>query len=165
MVFRTFAFISGLLIATTSVAETITYEQAKKAGIKRCLPVIKKTSDFLVKQDAHGASSNWATEETDKQIFSSFIEHGFNDNTTEIINLIVVPTVSGQCAFSYTRTFYSEQSCLALSKDIYSEYEFKGEVNKNATKLVSKNGGGDAYLMSVGTGCLSIRHEIDNDAN
>lgn len=111
MVFRTIAVISGLLISTTSIAGNIPYEQAQKSGIKRCLPAVKGLSEHLIADDRHGANSNWFTKNTDQKPFQSVIEREFeNDKITEISNLLVVPTADGQCAYSYTRTAYSEQT-------------------------------------------------------
>lgn len=47
-----------------------------------------------------------------------------------------------------------------MSKDIFSAFQYQGELDKKVTLLTSKTGAGDVYLMSVGTGCLSIRQEF-----
>lgn len=153
----------ALIFATPCVAENIPYDQAKEAGIKKCLPAVQKVSEFLHEGKHHGAHSSWATQSPDKQMFVSTIERTYSDGA-QIMSMFVAPVPTGECATAYERIMYWDKSCLALAKDTFSDFEYKGELNKFVT-ILSKKSGGSAYLMPAGSGCVSVRREKLADGN
>jgi len=81
------------------------------------------------------------------------------------MSLFVAPVTSGACATAYERIGYWDKSCLALAKDTFADFEYKGELNKFVTYLSKKSGGGSAYLMTAGSGCIAVRKETITDGN
>lgn len=58
------------LAAAHTSAENVPYDQAKEAGVVKCLPMIRKVAQFLHEEKNHGAHSTWARAAPDKQMFS-----------------------------------------------------------------------------------------------
>lgn len=154
----------ALLFSTPCIAENIPYDHAKEAGIRKCLPAVQNISQFLHEGKAHGALSTWATKNPDKQMFVSTIERTYSDGA-QIMSIFVAPVPTGDCATAYERIMYWDKSCLALAKDTFSDFEYKGELNKFVTHLSKKSGGNSVYLMSAGNGCISVRKEVIIDGN
>jgi hypothetical protein len=154
----------ALLVATPCIAENIPYDQAKEAGVVKCLPAVQKVSQFLHDGKNHGAHSSWGTANPDKQMFTSTIERTYSDGA-HMSSIFVAPLSTGACATAYERVAYWDKSCLALAKDTFSDFEYKGELNKFVTILSKKSGGGSVYLMAAGTGCVSVRKETIQDGN
>lgn len=154
----------ALLFSTPCIAENIPYDQAKEAGIGKCLPAVQNVSQFLHEGKSHGAHSTWATKNPDKQMFASTIERTYSDGA-QIMSIFVAPVPTGACATAYERIVYWDKSCLALAKDTFSDFQYKGELNKFVTYLSKKSGGGSVYLMPAGSGCISVRRETISDGN
>lgn len=152
------------LAAAHAFAENIPYDQAKEAGVVKCLPMIRKVAQFLHEEKNHGAHSTWARSAPDKQMFTSTIERTYSDGA-EIASIFAAPAVDGGCAVAYERVSVFEKSCLALSRDTFADFEYGGTVNKFVTVLTKKGGGGSAYLMSADTGCIAIRKETMLDGS
>lgn len=148
-----------MLICTPSVAETITYDQAKSSGFKECLPFVKNLTEFLHGGVAHGAHSMLPRKNPDSQMFSSTIERNYSDGT-EIQSIFVAPIPSGACTGAYERIMWQDKSCATLAKEVFPGFENKGKLNKFVTYLTKKTGG-VVYLLTAGSGCLVIRKEIN----
>lgn len=149
--------------ASSAIAENLPYDQAKEAGVVRCLATVEKMGKFLHEEKNHGAHSTWSRTNPDKSMFTSTIERTYSDGA-EISSLIAVPTPGG-CAIAYERVLYFEKNCLSLAKDTFADFQYSGALNKFVTVLEKKSGGA-AYLMSVGSGCLAVRKEsiLDGEA-
>lgn len=161
---RAFFFAAGLLLAGPSLAgENIPLQQAQKAGVKQCLPAVRKMSEFLLEGGNHGAHGTWNAARPDKQVYASMIEKTFSD-ASQIFSLVVTPNASGECPTVYERIAYFPESCIALAKNTLSTFEYKGELNQRVTIMSSKSGG-DAYLMPIAAGCLLVRREVIPDGN
>lgn len=161
---RTIILTAGLLLSGPSLAaENIPLKQAQKAGVQHCLPAVQKVSEFLLEGGNHGAHSTWNTSRPDKQVYASMIEKTFSD-ASQLFSIVVTPNASGECPTVYERIAYFPESCIATAKNTLSTFEYKGEINQRVTIMSSKSGG-DAYLMSIATGCLLVRREVISDGN
>jgi hypothetical protein len=151
-----------LIFATNNLlAENIPYDQATKVGIKKCLPAIKKMTNFVIEDGNHGAHSIWNSDTPDSSGFSTIIERNFSDGTI-VTNVVVAPTANGKCYAEYQRVFNVNKSCIAMSRDIKNS-EYKAEINKEVSYL--KQGDVAVYLLPNGTQCTVIRKEIIMNAN
>ena len=99
----------GVLFSTVAFAENGVVEQAKKSGVKKCLPAVKFMADFLIENGNSGSHSIWHSSNADKQIFTTVIERNFSDGVL-LSNLTVAPVSSGQCAAVYDQIDYSRKS-------------------------------------------------------
>jgi hypothetical protein len=151
------ALILSTVFVSNSYAGDQLINQAKKAEIKSCLSTIDALEEFFTKDNNYGSASLWAVENSNDQIFTSTLEITFSDSH-HLIDLTVAPTKDGQCSYSYTRTFYSEKSCMAFSKADMKSAEYSAEVNKYVTKF--DDGSANWFLSSAGTGCLIQKKEI-----
>ncbi|TMP02949.1 hypothetical protein CWC11_15725 [Pseudoalteromonas sp. S3178] len=151
------ALLLSSVFASNSYAGDQLINQAKKAEIKSCLSTIDAVEEFFTKDQSYGSASLWAVENSDDQIFTSTLELTFSDGP-QIIDLTVAPTKDGQCSYSYTRTFYSEKSCMAYSKANMKNAEYSTELNKYVTKF--DDGSSNWFLSSAGVGCLIQKKEI-----
>ena len=154
-------FFLTLLFATSSLANNLPYEQAKKAGIKKCLSEIKGITDFIIANKPHGSHSTWSSKNTDESIYSSTIEIN-HTNDLNVTSIFITPTINNKCSIAYERVAYLGKSCIALSKEDFSKFDYKGELNKTVS-ILSRESGGHLYLMPAGEGCIAIRKEIIQD--
>lgn len=157
-------FATLVLAAPMAIAgDTVPVQQAQKAGIKQCLPAVKKVSEFLIEGASHGAHGSWVSTRPDKQVYASTVERTLSDGS-QILSIVVTPTPTGECATVYERIVYFPESCLATAKNTFPAFEFKGELNQRVSILSSKDSG-DAYLMPIANGCLVVRREVISDGN
>ena len=161
------ALFVGLFCVTTTIyaqsENTPVYNIALKQGIKKCLPAIKKISELLLKDTDNGASCTYSTKTADAGIFKCMVEVNYSDGNS-IISISMTPTSSGTCDGEYSRTNTWKKNCAAVSKETFSELEYKDQLSKNVTTLITKDKG--AYVYLVGTqdgGCLSIKTETLRD--
>jgi hypothetical protein len=144
------------LYSSNTLAGEQLINQAKSVGIKSCLSTISDLENFFTKDKNYGSWSLWAKDKADDQIFNSTLEITFSDGA-HLIDLTVAPTKDGQCSYSYTRTFYSEKSCMAFSKTEMKEAKYKMEVNKHVTAFEDV---ANWLLSSAGSGCMVQKKEV-----
>jgi len=150
-----------LVSIESALAENLVYQQAKKAGIKKCLPAIEYISDFLVKNIDIGTHSRWSITDSDRSAFTTVIEANVSDGTV-FINLNVTPTLDGKCYIEYESVFRFNESCIATSQTLKNA-KYIGLVNKEIA--VFNQDSLDTYLIPNGKQCIMIRKEIILDAN
>lgn len=150
-----------LSISCNAFADNLPYLQAKKAGIKKCLPAIQKISEFLVKDAKIGTHSRWSRNSPDTSAFSTVIEANVSDGTI-LMNLNVTPTLGGNCYIEYESIFHFNKSCLAASQSL-KDAKYVGELNKEIAVL--SQGNVDTYLIPNGNECTMVRKEVIMDAN
>ncbi len=151
-----------LLNTSPSYAGNIALEQAKEAGVKKCLPAIKSISDFIIENGNHGAHSFWSSQKPDDQLFTSTVERNFSDGKL-LTSISVAPVKTGECAIVYEQVGFYPKSCVAVSKETFSKYQYKGELNKEVVILQSTSA--TVYLMPVEGGCVTMKKEIISDGN
>lgn len=138
--------------------ENLVTNMAADAGVKSCLETVKDLNGFFGGDNDIGAWAFWSEENTDKQPFNVTLEQTYTDESA-IVDFTVSPTPDGFCTYTYTRTWYSQSSCTAVSReDFLKDAKYKGEVNKNL--LAFDNKGVKFLLTSAGTGCLVQKKEI-----
>lgn len=148
-----------LAVSNTTAADFPITNAAKEAKFSSCLSVVTYLEKFFGEGNSYGSWSQWAKVGTDKQPFTSSIEITFKDGTN-LVDMIVSPAPDGTCSFHYSRTWFSEQSCIATSKEAFmKDAEFKADLNKNITAF-SKDGA-QILLMPAGNGCLVQKKEND----
>lgn len=144
--------------------ESTVYQSAQKAGVKKCLPAVKKIADFLIEGGRHGSFDRWNTNNPDKQQFTSTIEQTYDDGAA-IANLVVAPVATGECAVAYDRIAFVEKSCMAVRNEFFPKYEYKGEVSKYVTVLTGPSKSAVAFLLPTRTGCVMVKKETLSQAN
>lgn len=160
-------FALGACIAVMSFAAfagNTSYEAAQKAGVRKCLPAVKKITDFIIENGTHGSFDRWSTANPDRQQFTTTIERNFQDGVT-LSNVVVSPVATGECAVAYDQIGFFEKSCLAVKSELFSKFEYKGEVGKEVAMIAGQNGNIVVFLMSVKGGCISVKKETFADAN
>ena len=147
----------SIICSSNAFAGDQLINQAKGVNIKSCLSTIDDLENFFADGNNYGSWSSWASDKPDEQIFNSSLEITFSDGN-HLIDLTVAPTRDNQCSYSYTRTFYSEKSCMAFSKSDMKNAEYKTELNKNITLFA--DGSAKWLLSSAGNGCLVQKKEV-----
>jgi hypothetical protein len=146
----------SILCGSNAFAGEQLLNQAKSAEIKSCLSTITDLENFFTKDSNYGSWSSWAENNADDQVFNASLEITFSDGQ-HLIDLTVAPTKDGQCSYTYSRTFYSEKSCMAFSKSDMKTAEYKTELNKNITMFEDTSA--KWFLSSAGSGCLVQKKE------
>lgn len=132
---------------------------AKKSGYSSCLTAVSDIENFFAKDTSYGSWAFVAKEGTDDQIVNATLELTYSDGST-LVDFTIAPTKDGTCSYSYTRTWYSDKSCMATTKESYmSKATYKTEINKNITGFEEKSGP-KLLLMPAGNGCVVQKKEI-----
>lgn len=154
-----FILVPLLLCASNAYAGEQLVNQAKGVGIKSCLPTIADLEHFFTNKGTnYGSWSLWASDKPDDQIFNSTLEITYSDGPV-IVDLTVAPTKDQQCSYSYTRTWYSDQSCMAFTtSSMPGSSKYKMEVNKLVTAF--EDDSAKWLLTTAGQGCLIQKKEI-----
>ncbi|KAF7764858.1 hypothetical protein PCIT_b0946 [Pseudoalteromonas citrea] len=132
---------------------------AKKSGYSSCLTAVSDIENFFAKDSNYGSWAFVAKEGTDDQIVNATLELTHNDGST-LVDFTIAPTKDGSCSYTYTRTFFTEKSCMATTKEEYMKNsKYKTEINKNITGFEDPNGA-KLLLMTAGTGCIVQKKEV-----
>ena len=136
-------------------------KQATKAGVKKCLLVVKSVSDAVLNNRPHLARCEWSTANSDTGIFSCEVEMWSSNPTdakySSYASLSVTPTLSGKCAADYTTISQYIDNCKAVRKLSSLDLETKG---KNLIQLRRTGGNVSNYLMEQAGHCTLIKHEM-----
>lgn len=153
----------GILLAPAAWAENVVVDQAAKAGVKKCLPAIRRVSEFLIEDGDAGAHAVWSTKNADKQVFTAVVERNFADGVL-LTSMTVSPIATGECAAVYEQVSYSPRSCIAVAKETFGNYDYKHSVNKSVVVLQMNDI--HVYLLPAeGGGCVSIKKEVVMEAS
>lgn len=147
------------MLAANVSAENIAYNQAKNAGIKKCLPAIKKITDFLISDGKAGAHSFWNDKNPDLSPFSTVIERSFSVGSV-VSNVTVSPTSDGKCYIEYQKIYNSDKSCIAEAQELDGA-KYKNELNSRVSVL--EHGSVNIYLLPNENKCTVIRKEVIAD--
>lgn len=147
----------SFMLASTVLAEALPAKQAKAVGVKKCLYAVEKISSYLVEDGSHGSHDKWNSKNPDQNAFSSVIERNYSDGPV-LMNFSVVPAESGNCNAVLSSVIHFEKSCMAVRSDVFKEWKYKGELNREIGILES-DGNMNAYLMPVKNGCVVFKHE------
>lgn len=153
-------FLVAFLTASNTIAANMPITgTAKEAKFSSCLSAVAYLEKFFGEGNNYGSWSQWAKEGADKQPFNSSIEITFKDGS-QLIDMTVTPAPDGTCSFHYSRTWFSEQSCMATTKEPFMKNaEFKADLNKNIAAF--DKDGAQILLMPAGNGCLVQKKEND----
>ena len=112
----TISILSLIISLQVAQASDFMAEHAKQNGHNSCLSLIKNVEQFLTKpaNGNVGTRTSWSSDNANTQLVSSSIELTFSDGSI-LVDVMVAPTVDGQCSFSYTKTMYHPESCLSCS--------------------------------------------------
>jgi hypothetical protein len=141
------------------MAENVPVNQAKQAGIKKCLPAIEKITNFIIEGGNAGAHSFWHNEKPDSRAFTTAIERHFADGVV-FTNVNVVPTADGECYVEYLRISNMNKSCLATAQGLEGA-KYKGELRKDIAILEHR--GVTVYLIPNASQCTMVRKEVIMD--
>lgn len=148
-----------VLLASNATAENVAFDQARQAGVSKCLPAIEAITDAIVGDGNAGAHSIWHRDDPDSTGFTSAIERNF-DNGTVMTNVNVVPTANGECYVEYQRIAHTENSCLAAAKEL-EDATYQGELNSEITIL--EGAGLSVYLIPNEGRCTIVSKEVIMD--
>lgn len=159
MMKRGIAVLALSLLASHAVAENVSLNQARQAGIKTCLPAIEKITDSIIDGGNAGAQSFWHNEKPDSTGFTTAIERNFKDGVV-FTNVSVVPAANGECYVEYQRVSNVNKTCLATAQGLEGA-KYKGELNKEIAILERR--GVTVYLIPNGNQCTVVSKEVIMD--
>jgi hypothetical protein len=134
---------------------------AEQAGITRCIDKVKQIGGFVTGGRPHATYDVWATEQTDKRPFSSFVVKGWSDGDSHV-SMIVGLDGSGRCFAEYNETSYWPKACGILREESFKALKFKSALKETTMMLTSEDGAMHVYLtpQGEGRGCLSTKREL-----
>lgn len=153
---RSFIVAVLVFISCQSIAEDgILTKTARSAGFLSCINVVEDMNKFF---SPSGHASLWSTENTSKRVFNSTTENTFTDSAI-LGDITIAALADGTCSYTYSKTWYSDKSCIATTKENYlKDGEYMGEVNKFITRF--KVSSTEILLMPAGSGCIVQKKEM-----
>lgn len=145
------------MMAGDVLADNVAYNQAKQAGLEKCLSSIKRATDFIIEDGNAGAHSYWLTEKPKNSIFSAVVERNFDDGSMMVTNIVVAPMLDGGCYIEHERILHTSETCLALAQSL-DEAKYRGQVNKEVSLF--DQGAASVYLIPNGKQCTMVKKEI-----
>lgn len=150
----------GLMCATAAHANLV-LEHAQSAGVKRCLPIVRQLSEFLIedKKDAHGAHSQWGRVGADGKLFTSVIERN-DPNYTVVASMSVAPLPGGACTAVYEQIYNIPLPC-AQAASLLTNHKNRGVINRDVS--LYEHLSSDTvmiYMMQASNGCLVVKKEV-----
>lgn len=153
-----FGLAFGLLSLSAYSAEQVT-DYAKSSGFSACLSTVSDLESFFADKANYGSWAFVAKDKSDDQPLNATLELTYNDGV-HLVDFTVIPSKDGTCSYTYSRTWYSEKSCMATSKEGFmSNATYKTEVNKNITAFEDASGT-KILLTPAGVGCMVQKKEI-----
>lgn len=148
-----------LLSPFSSMASGLVSNYAVNSGYTACLSAVVDLEKFFTEDTNYGSWSFVAKEGADDQVLNATLELSY-EHDSALVDFSIAPTKDGSCTYVYTRTIYSNKSCMATSKEEFmAKSEYKGEVNKFITAF-DETGGAKLLLMPAGSGCIVQKKEI-----
>lgn len=149
---------SILLLSSAQAAGLPARDEAAKAGIKTCLPLVEKLETYLSAGHSASTLSFWDRAAADKNLFSTLITLE-SPTSNSFANLNVLPSPDGQCVAEYTQTGYVPQTCQDYLETLGNQARFVRDMNSK-TALIQ--GQGVQILLSPAgpNGCLWLRKEM-----
>jgi len=152
-------FLASLISIYSHASDQVT-KYAKSSGYSACLSTVSDVEKFFTEKNSnYGSWAFVAKDKSDDQPLNATLEITFSDGS-HLIDLTIIPSKDGTCSYTYSRTWYSEKSCIATSKsEFMAEASYKTEINKNITAFEDKNGT-KILLTPAGSGCIVQKKEI-----
>lgn len=156
--------ISALItsICLPAFAADIASNIAEKHNFKQCLSTVTELEKFFadpIGGEDYGVYVSTAKKDTSRNPLHATLELDLG-TSSQIIDLVVAPTIDGGCAYSYTRTFYIAASCRTVSKDTsMSKTKFQDALFKRVFRFADSTGS-NMYLMPAGEGCILQKQEM-----
>ncbi len=126
--------LSIILVPLSVYAGEQQVNNAKDAGYTSCLATIIDLETFFTEGENYGSWSVRAKEKPNDQIFNASLGITIGSDGDQLIDLTIAPTTDGECSYSYTRTSYFSESCIALAKsDMMKNTTYKTELSDQIT--------------------------------
>ena len=149
--------VSALSMSAHSADQVTSY--AKSSGYSACLSTVIDLEKFFADGVNYGSWAFVAKDKSDDQPLNATLELTFSDNA-QIVDFTVIPSKDGTCSYTYSRTWYSEKSCMATSKEEFlSKATYKTEINKHITAFEDASGA-KILLTPAGGGCVVQKKEV-----
>ena len=135
-------------------------QAAVKAGVLSCTSRINQVTNFLtVNAQGIGAFLFLPPNDPDQQLISVSLEIPSNDTSSAYASASFAPNQANGCAGMYETVVYWYQKCSEVASKNFGALKKIDAFSKNITVL---DGGVSTkiFLMSAGTGCVSIKKEV-----
>lgn len=140
-----------------ATGQDLIVEQAKEAGIKRCLDLVSDMARAVAGDNPVGISQQWEKGAADKSGWAAAVEVTFGLNSEIFATMSVTPTLDGRCRGEYTKVINVTDSCdRAISTLVGAKV--LGPLNTNITN-VRKGNVDDYFMKGDSNNCTMIRHE------
>lgn len=116
------ALVMGVMaISAAQAKETGPYSDAKRVGVKQCLPAIKKLADSILKDRVHSSACAWSKSNPDGKVFSCSGVQTWGSQD-QFYALSLTPTAKGECVGEYTQVILFEGNCEAVWREYFSSF-------------------------------------------
>lgn len=133
-------------------------KMARDAGFTSCIATVARLEGFLGSKQSYGSWSFWSNRGTDGQPFNASMEISYADGGI-LVDVSVIPSPDGTCAYTYTKSWYTPNSCAKTAKQRFMEKAvFRGTLNKFVRAYTL--GSAEVMLQKAGSGCMVQKKEV-----
>lgn len=131
--------------------------QAQEGGVKRCLDRMEQLTSFVAGGNPSAAVVSVSPKTPDSMIASAAMEVQL-PQAVVYSSVSVAPRWNG-CSGQYEGVAYWQNNCAEVASKGFSQLKPVGVVQK-AIQVLQGPGTMQVFLMSAGTGCVSIKKEV-----
>lgn len=134
-------------------------QAAVQVGALSCASRVEQVTRFLGFGPGVGASLMAPAAPADQRLFAIQMEVPAGASSNSLVNMTFAPQQANGCGATYEAISYWTQNCEALANGPFSQLKRVRPLQKDVLLL----DGGPAsrvFLMTAGTGCVSIKKEV-----
>ena len=134
-------------------------QAAVQVGALSCASRVEQVTRFLGFGPGVGASLMAPAAPADQRLFAIQMEVPAGASSNSLVNMSFAPQQANGCGATYEAVSYWTQNCEALANGPFSQLKRTRLLQKDVLLL----DGGPAsrvFLMTAGTGCVSIKKEV-----
>ena len=146
--------VSVMAISAAHAKDTGPYLDAKKVGVKRCLPAVKKLADKILADRVHTSACAWSKSNPDSAVFSCSGVQTWGSQD-QFYALSLTPTAKGECVGEYTQVVRFDGNCEDVRKEYFSSFLVVPE----RTYIMLSRELVNLHLLPRADGCSVLKHE------
>jgi hypothetical protein len=132
---------------------------AVQVGALSCASRVEQVTRFLGFGPGVGASLMAPAAPADQRMFAIQMEVPAGANSNSLVNMSFAPQQANGCGATYEAISYWSQSCDALANSHFAQLKRIKPLQKDVL-LLDGGSANRVFLMTAGTGCVSIKKEV-----
>lgn len=146
---------------TTSAPLNALAEAVQQMGDSKCVARVNQVTNFLGSNQNSGALlMTPAEEKTNERIIPLVVEQINGNGSISFISASFMPSgKEDSCQATYDAITVWSESCLMVSKKLYTDLEAERQL-KNNIAVLSSSSNYKVFLLPIGNMCVSVKKEV-----